>query len=76
MSKYLDVTDVGLIEMVLESENLSQSARELVGRFEDAIEELESLRPIREFISQTGVPADKIAGALNVLYNSLGKRNE
>ena len=71
MSKYSHVSNRELVEMVLGSEDLSPSARELVGRFEDAIEELKSLQPIRDFIFETGVPATKIAAALRVIYDGL-----
>lgn len=71
MSRYSHISNHELVEMVLGSEDLSPSARELVGRFEDAVEELESLRSIRDFIFETGVPATKIAAALRVIYDSL-----
>jgi hypothetical protein len=71
MSEYSYVSNDELIEMILRSEDLSPSERELVGRFEDAVEELESLRSIRDFIFETGVPTTKIAAALRVIYDSL-----
>ena len=71
MSKYLDVTDVGLIWMARKSKELPEIAHEIVDRFEIAMYELKDLDPIREFILQTGIPADKIAAALRVIYDSL-----
>lgn len=71
MSEYSYVSNDELIEMILRSEDLSPSERELVGRFEDAVEELEGLRSIRDFIFETGVPATKIAAALRIIYDSL-----
>ena len=64
MSRYSHVSNRELIEMVLGSEDLSPGARELVGRFEDAIEELENF--------QGGcIPSTEITGALHVLYGIL-----
>jgi hypothetical protein len=64
MSRYSHISNHELVEMVLGSEDLSPSARELVGRFEDAIEELENLRG-------GCIPSTEITGALHVLYDIL-----